>query len=55
MGDLKDDAAKIDPQKPGKVARIARGALQVAGGAVPRRPRAWLIVLPLQTICESSA
>jgi hypothetical protein len=35
MNDLKDDAAKIDPQKPGKVAKIARGALQVAGGAVP--------------------
>ena len=35
MSDQKDHTAKKDPQKPGKIAKIARGALQVAGGAVP--------------------
>lgn len=35
MNDPRDGAPKIDPPKPGKVAKISRGALQVVGGAVP--------------------
>jgi hypothetical protein len=35
MNDTNDSSANTDPPKPGKIAKISRGALQMAGGAVP--------------------
>jgi hypothetical protein len=35
MNDTNDNSANIVSPKPGKIAKISRGALQVAGGAVP--------------------
>src|SRR5258708_24816325 len=35
MNETNDNSANIDSPKPGKIAKISRGAVQVAGGAVP--------------------